>query len=57
MKLYIQDCSWAGSIVVVANSEEEARELMRGEENYEEWRSVVEEEIRVGFIFSNYGDL
>lgn len=56
MKLYIQDCSWAGSIVVVANSEEEARNLMRGKENYEERQPVIEEEIRIGFIFVNYGD-
>jgi hypothetical protein len=57
MKLYIQDCSWAGSIVVIANSEAEARELMSDEHNYDPKGEVMEEEIRVGFIFTNLGDM
>ena len=56
MKMYIQDCGWRGSILVVANSEEQAREMMADEYNYEPNRSVVEEEIKLGFIFSNLGD-
>jgi hypothetical protein len=57
MKLYIQDCSWAGSIVVIANSEAEDRELMSDEHNYDPKGEVMEEEIRVGFIFTNLGDM
>ncbi len=56
MKLYIQDCGWRGSIVVVANSQEEARALMEGCYNYEPNGEIEEEEIRVGFIFANLGD-
>lgn len=56
MKLYIQDCGWRGSIIVIANSESEARELMKNEYNYEPDGEIEEEEIRVGFIFTNLGD-
>lgn len=56
MKMYIQDCGWRGSILVIANNEAEAREMMKDEYNYESDGIVYEEEIKHGFIFSNLGD-
>ncbi len=57
MKLYIQDSSWMGCIVVVADSEEEARELMSNEENYHEHNPVIEKVIYKGLKFVSHGDL
>ena len=57
MKIYIQDCSWAGSIVVIAKDEAQARELMKNEGNYSKNKPVEEHEIKEGFVFANYGDL
>ena len=57
MKIYAQDCDWAGSIVVIANSEKEAREMMKDELNYDKFMPVEEHEIKHGFLFSNYGDM
>lgn len=56
MKIYIQDCGWRGSILVIANNEAEARDMMKNEYNYEPEGIVEEEEIKHGFIFSNLGD-
>lgn len=56
MKLYIQDCSWRGSIIVIANSQEEARELMKDAYNYEPDNDIEEDEIRHGFVYVNLGD-
>ena len=56
MKMYIQDCGWRGSILVIANNEAEARDMMKNEYNYEPDGIVEEEEIKHGFIFSNLGD-
>lgn len=56
MKLYIQDCGWRGSIIVIANSKEEARELMKDAYNYEPDNSIEEEEIRHGFVYVDLGD-
>ena len=56
MKLYIQDCGWRGSIVVIADNEVEARFLMKDEYNYEADGELEEAEIRVGFIHTDLGD-
>lgn len=57
MKIYTQDNSWRGSIVVVAESEEEARELMAVHVvNYEPTEPIEAHEIVKGFCFANYGD-
>lgn len=56
MKLFIQDCGWRGSIIVIANSQEEARQLMKGAYNYEPDGNIEEEEIEHGFVYINLGD-
>ena len=57
MKIYVQDHLHYGCIVVVANSEDEAREMMAEHHNYD-WRGVVTEHDLVhGFNHSNYGDM
>lgn len=56
MKLYIQDCGWRGSIIVIANNEEEAREMMKDQYNYEPNTEIEEAEIRHGFIHVDTGD-
>lgn len=58
MKIYIQDYSWAGMIVVVADNEQEAREIMRNEHSshYTDKNSVTEHEIVKGFVAVNLGD-
>ena len=57
LKLYIQDNNWCGSIVVIAKSEKDARNLMQSQYNYDKNEPVTEHEIKEGFLFSNYGDL
>ena len=57
LMLYSMDCSWAGMIVVIARSEDEARNLMRSCENYEERRPLTVQRIRNGVMIYNYGDL
>lgn len=58
MKIYIQDYSWAGMIVVVADNEQEAREIMRSEHrtHYSDQNPVTEHEIVKGFVAVNLGD-
>ncbi len=57
LMLYTMDCSWAGMIVVVARNEDEARNLMRTCENYNERETINAVPIREGLIIFNYGDL
>lgn len=57
LKLYVQDNSWYGCIVVVAKDEESARKLMEKEVNYNSDESVIEHEIKEGVTISNYGDM
>ena len=56
MKIYTQDNGWRGSIVVIADNEKEARELMEKELNYEPTSPVEEHEITKGWIYVDYGD-
>jgi hypothetical protein len=56
MKLYIQDCGWRGSIIVIAENEMEARSYMCDQYNYDKDLPLEEEEIRVGFIYTDLGD-
>lgn len=57
MKIYIQDHSWMGMIVVIASSEIEARELMKQYHNYDMIVEIKSYEIKNGFSFANYGDM
>lgn len=57
LKIYSQDHRWAGCIVVVAESEEEARDLMQDYHNYDAATPIEEHEIKKGFVFWNYGDM
>ncbi len=56
MKIFTQDNSWAGAIVVIASNETEARELMKGCYNYDPSVPIKEHEIKKGFRFVNLGD-
>lgn len=56
MKIFIQDCGWRGSIVVVADNEEQAREMMKDEYNYEPTGSIEAKEIKPGLIWVDLGD-
>jgi hypothetical protein len=57
MKIYTQDCSWCGSIVVVAENKEQAIELMKPCCNFDQDLPVEEHEIISGFVFCNVGDM
>ncbi len=57
LKLYIMDCFQYGSIVVISDSLEHARELMLNQINYDPKRGISEHEIKEGFLFVNCGDL
>lgn len=56
MKVFIQNCDWRGSIVVIADNEEEAREMMKDEYNYEPERSLMSKDIEPGLIWVDIGD-
>lgn len=58
LKIYSQDNTWAGLIVVVAASEEEARLIMAKDASYGYCpeRDVEEDAIYEGLSIVNYGD-
>lgn len=57
MKVYVADFGWAGSIVVIATSEEEARNMMKDQCNYEDGCVITVKDIAPGLVHANYGDL
>lgn len=57
MKLFYQDNGWCGSIVVIAENEKKARELMSTCQNYEPDKIVEEHKIKKGLCLKNYGDM
>lgn len=57
MKIYSQDHSWAGIIVVVAANEEQARNFMSDAPNYDSTKPIYEHEIVLGLCFVNLGDM
>lgn len=57
MKLFAMDCSWAGSIIVMAEDEAAARNLMSQFDNYDDNSDITELELKPGVIFVNYGDM
>lgn len=57
MKIYVQECGWKGSILVVARDEPAAREIMENEaRNYDPKRELEVFEITEGFVHINLGD-
>ena len=54
--IYCQDNGFAGMLIVVAWSEEEARELMKDAYTYDENRKVTEHKFQPGLTIFNYGD-
>jgi len=56
LKIYVQNLSWRGSIVVVSTSEASARELMKDSYNYDPDVSVEEHEIKDGLVHVDLGD-
>lgn len=63
MKIYYQDNHWRGAIIVVANTEEEARDKMKSvagiEETlgYKDELPVYKEDIRIGLCIVTCGDM
>ncbi len=58
LKIYYMDCGWAGSIVVVAKNEQQARSIMCLTcDNYNEDSPIEEHEIEDSLCLHNYGDL
>lgn len=56
MQIYIQDLGWRGSIVAIADNEEEAREIMKIEDNYEADKPLEVKNIEKGLVWIDYGD-
>lgn len=56
MKIFIQDCDWRGSIIVIADNEEEARDMMKDEYNYIPALPLISEEIKPGLVWVDLGD-
>lgn len=55
-KIYIQDHGVYGVIVVIANSEEEARSYMQGNYNYDPKSDLEVKDIEIGEVVVNIGD-
>ena len=58
MKIYRQDNGWRGSVVVIADSKEEAIKMMKKKKvfDYETEEEIEEYEIVSGLILVDYGD-
>lgn len=56
MKIFIQDNGFAGMIIVVAETEERARQFMWEYHNYDPKKSIQSFEIEYGFSYSCLGD-
>ena len=56
LKLYVQDNSEYGMIVVVSTSLLQARELMKQHYNYDPKQYIEEHEIKEKLCVVNYGD-
>lgn len=56
LKLYVQDNSEYGMIVVVSTSKLKARELMKQNYNYDVTSPIEEYEIKDGLCVVNLGD-
>lgn len=60
MKVYTLDHSYDGSVVVIAETKEQALELMKNEHprtDDNDFARIEEHEILCGFSFSNFGDM
>lgn len=64
LKIYAVDLGWRGSIIVVAESMDEAREIMEKEANYKEFHEgtdekeeITEHKIVKGFKWTEHGDM
>jgi len=55
MKIYVQNHGWAGALVVVAASEEEARAMMKEMVTYMKSQPLEVFEIKPGVVVDNYG--
>jgi hypothetical protein len=56
MKIYVQDHGCAGALVAIAETEEEAREMMKDEYTYSSDQELEVKEIQKGMVIANYGD-
>ena len=57
LKVWIQDLGWRGCVVVIAATENEARDLMDTDEfRYDDNKPVESFPIKPGLIYGNLGD-
>jgi len=59
LKVYVKDYGWRGSTVVIAESREEAVEMMRGTYNFDKdlkAEDLEEYEITPGVVWEDLGD-
>lgn len=59
LKIYIKDYGWRGSTIVVAESREDALEMMRGTYNFDadlKAEDLEENEIVSGVVWEDLGD-
>jgi len=57
LKLYSQDHGSNGLLIAIAYSEEEAREMWKGEYTYRQDTKVEEHKLKHGLTVTNYGDV
>lgn len=56
LKVFYMDLGWAGNIVVIEETEEAAREIMKREYNYSSDGCIQVLPIQKGVVVSNMGD-
>lgn len=56
LKMYVMDCGVFGSITVIEESEDAAREIMKGSINYDEAKEIEVIALEKGACFCNLGD-
>ena len=57
LEIYVMDLGSAGNIMVIAESETEARELMKGQYNYDKDVGLTVLPLQKGLVWCNLGDL
>ena len=50
MKIYTQYHGWRGTTIAIANTLDEAKEIMKASPNYEPAEEIQEDECKVGWL-------
>lgn len=56
LKVWIQEHGWRGVILVIAETESQAREMMKGHYNYDSDGLLDSHPVVEGFVYVNLGD-